>query len=450
MGLVCMLLVVFYTSTQDRIEYRDGHPYDSETYWHQARLENQNQPLRNWKPFVYRMLAPYVVGKAYPPLARTVDHWTAPRGDQANSMPPLLDPEDLLTGFTLLGFASGCLHLVLLFLFLRQYRLSSPIVLGLLLLYIASPLGPFRFSPYFPAFADPLAFVFFFALLWLYKRDPNLRPGTTAALCLLGFFGSFAREIVLLVPLTFLGAHGVRVLRGEARLFGSTSWMHLLPLASIALGLYMTRHLVVEAMGTYSTWGHAQQIWQRNAQFPEVFLVCWFLVLGPFVVWLALGLRERAARGFLARNPELPLYILGMSALAISAGNHTDRFMFWILPGLLPWLGFYLQARVAWPRARWAQVGFFGVLCVVQIVTYRAWLPIPNGNFDSLNYPGTPKHLWLAPFGEPSSFGQTQVAFMEHWSRVRLLLQYAFVASLLAGIWALDRLLARRHEAQAG
>lgn len=434
---VCVALAVSYTTTQERTEYREGRPYDGETYWYQAQLVAADHPIRNWKPFCYRLGAPYVVGK----LAKA-----APE-PPAEGPKPSWDLRDPLDGFTLLGWVCAVLSAVLLYNILRRYGLGQTLCLGLVALYIAHPIGPFRFSPFFPAFSDPLAFVFFFGLFLTYKLDPKLSAGTTAVLCALGFVGAFVRETVLLVPLTFLGVHGWNALRGRTGCFTQRTLFHLLPIASIAIALFFTRLLVDEAMGEYTTLGHAQKIWNRNAQFPEILLLALFTALGPFVFWLLASLCRAPARGFLAQHPEIPIYLVGMLALAVTGGNHTDRFVYWMLVAVLPWFGFLLQERVAWPRTREVRWAFFGLLLVAQGLTYRIFHALPTQDLDSLNFPGEPGWYLLAPYGEGVTFGQTLAAFMTRENRLPLLGQFALLGLLLLGLRMWD---ARRTGKAAG
>ena len=322
---------------------------------------------------------------------------------------------------------------------LRLYGLGPALSWGLLAIWVANPIGPFRFSPFFPAFSDPLAFVFFFALFVGYKLRQELTPGTTFALCALGFVGAFVREIMLLVPLTFLGAFLIRNLRQRGPWLGPQLGLHLLPIASVAIGIAMTRGLVDVPMGEYTTLGHAQKIWARNGQFPEILPLALMTALGPFVLWQLASLRCAPVRRFLGEHPELPIYLLGMLALSVSGGNHTDRFVSWMLVAALPWLGFLLQKRVAWPRTRVIAITFFSILLAAQALTYRMFHGIPTQDLDSLNFPGEPGFRLLAPYGEGVTFGQTLAAFMTRENRLPLLGQFTLLGLVLLALGLWDR-----------
>ncbi len=449
--LVCLGLIAFYSKTQGRIQHQDGHPYDSNQYWGQAKMAREGAPLATHKPFVYRMGAPYMVGTYYRPLATAVEKRLGKATEKGPTEAFGRDPNDLLDGYTWMGFLSGCICLVLLFFILREYGLRAPIALGLVALYIANPHSPIRFSPFFPAFADPLAFVFFFGMFLAYKRHRTMTTGGTLVLCVLGFLGAFVRETILLVPLTFACAHLWRALDkgvSGSRLLSRSTFLHTLPIVSIAVALYMTRGMVDEAMGEYSPLGHAKQIWGRNWESPEILYLCFFMVLGPFVVWLLASLSKAPTYRFLSEHRELVLYCLGMTALSVSGGNHTDRFVFWILPGLLPWLGFLIQERVCWPRKRVIAGAFFGLLLVAQLLAYRTWSIIPTEDINSLSYPGTPQYRVLASYGEGVTFGQMNVAFMAKENRMPLVAQYTALTLLLISLLALDRWLTQSQRPQ--
>ncbi len=446
-ALVCVALIFFYARTQERTQDRKGYPSDGASYFAQSKLVEAERPIKNWAPFVYRMGAPYMVGRWYPVATKWM-HENAPGViPKLQAVGPIaaqtLEPDDMLAGYTWLGFLSGWMTVLLLYGIFRRYGLSRPIAMVLLAVYIANPNSPFRFSPFFPAFSDPFAFVFFFALYWIYKWRENLGPARTLLLCLVGFTGAFVREIVVVVPLAFLGAFFLRFLltaKAERPRALGFVW-YLLPVVVTSMGVYITRQIVepLPVPRPYSLWGHAKMIWEVNLKQPEVILLCLFTSLGLFTTWVLAGLTTSPLRAFLRRNLELVVFLPGMLVLALIGGFHTDRFVFWALPMMLVLAGFLLQEGLALPKSVPLKVVFLGILLVAQILIYRAWLPIPDLEFKYFLRPGEAEHHVLAPYGENANYGQMVSAAMGRGPRLTLLTQFGVLTLILWGILGLDR-----------
>ncbi len=453
--LLCLGLIAAYARTQERITYRNGTPYDAETYWHQARLVENQYPVKNWAPFVYRLATPFVVGAYYPQLANWLQedvpalaHALASIGPKAGSD---LDPNDLLDGFTWLGFLSGLGTILLLYGIFRTYSIAAHIAWLLIAIYIANPNSPFRFSPYYPAFADPFAFTFFWCLFLQYKRGGGL---STLAICIVSFVGALAREVIIAVPLTFLGAFLLEYLLGKRSLSLRPTIYRILPILAAVAGVVATRHLVEhipleDRAREYTTLGHFRVILEKNFNHPSIFALCLFTSLGPFVIWLTTGLLSKRLRSFLADHTELLLFLPGMLCLSAIGGYHTDRFVFWALPGTLILLGFMIQNRVALPQLSPLRWIYLGALMVTTMLTYRVFHSLPDVSNNTLIVPGTPDHLLFAAYGPSTTWGQLTAAAMEPWSRLILLTQFAGLSLFLVFLSYIDHVWTRWSKARS-
>ncbi|MEZ6019057.1 MAG: hypothetical protein R3F17_02860 [Planctomycetota bacterium] len=440
--LLCAATFFGYSRTQERTPYQDGHPYDSAAYWHQAMLVAHGRPVYNWAPFVFRVGAPYAVGAWYPAAVRGIEALApallrlgARFGPKAAGHPK---PDDLLDGYTWLNWFCTLAHLALLYFLMRGYGLRPAITWVLLSVYLANPNSPLRFSLYMPGFVDPAKFVFFFALWLGYQRLREPGPAGTALLCALAFFGALVRETVLLVPLAFLGVEVLRTLR-ERRLHLRRFAPHALILGYGVLGIVLAHHLV-EALPVpdpkkaYHTLSHARQNFLRNWGQPEIYPLCYLTALGPLFLWMLMGLTTRPLRALLGRHLELPLFCVGFALLAPFAGNHTDRFIFWMLPACLVLVGYMAQGALALPAPGPRRVVFVALLIATQILAYRALVPIPAADFEYFSLPGKPSHLWLAPYGEGTNQGQMTAAFMQRGARYWLLGQFALLGLVLGAL----------------
>ncbi len=407
--ILCVVLAVTYTFTQDRIEYEGGHPYDSAVYFQMANQVAAGEGLASYKPFVHRLAVPFIVGKLY--------------------------PEDVLHGFDVVGVAFGVLLVLFLFLLLREYGLSRAMALWMVALYIANPYSPFRYVLFNPANVEPAAFAFILASYWVFKKNPNLTAGSTALLIVLGCLGALVREVVLVVPFTFLGAHLARVVMRKGVRLVSQQTLYLLLILVCTIGaLLATRAMVAEALGPYETLSQVRAAFDRNKQFPEILLLCLFTAIGPLVFVVGASLRNRLLWKYLTINLELPIFLFGMAVLSTIAGNHTDRFVFWLLPGLLPLLGHALsQDWVRLPSAR-AKALFYGPILVAQLLVYRAFVSFPPTDRETLSHPGEASLPLFMNYGEGVNLGQVTVAFMTRPNRIPLLIEFAVLAAYLLAV----------------
>ncbi|MCA9000723.1 MAG: hypothetical protein KDB61_02285 [Planctomycetes bacterium] len=410
--LVCLALAFAYPYTQDRIEFEGGHPYDCNVYHQMAQQLADGAPLAAAKPFVYRLGMPYLAGRFF--------------------------PDDVLHGFEVLGLAFGAALGAFLFALLRAYGLSRAMALWLVALFIANPYSPFRFSPYLPALVDSGALALLIGSFWIYKRSGDLDSRSTAVLMLFGCLGALIREIVIVVPLTFLGAHVIGALfMPEKRLFSKQTLLHATVVGATILAIIATRFMVGEAQGSYETLAQMKAAFARNRQFPEIWILCCLTAIGPLVFALFGSATNGAFWRYLRTHVEVPIYLLGMAILSLVAGNHTDRFVFWMLPGCLILLGQALEG--AWlklesARARWL---FYAPLLAAQILAYRALVPFPPTDHETLSAPGQASLPLFQNYGEGVNLGQITVAFMTRENRIPLLIEFGILALYLTMVWAI-------------
>lgn len=408
--ILCVVLALTYTFTQERIEYEQGRPYDSAVYYQMANQVADGEPIATFKPFVYRLAVPFLVGKFF--------------------------PEDVMHGYDVVGLVFGVLLVLCLFLLLRAYGLSRSMAGWLLALYIANPYSPFRYVPFLPVNVEPATFAFLLASFWVFKANPVLNAKTTALLVVLGCLGALVREVVLVVPLTFLGAHILRCMTsGEARLASKQTVYRVVILSCTIASLVATRYLVADAMGGYETISHMQASFARNRQFPEIILLCALTAIGPLLFVLLGSMGNRSLWRFLGKNLELPIFLVGMAFLSATAGNHTDRFVFWLLPGCLPILGWALHEGWLGLQTKRAKLLFYGPLLAAQLLVYRAFVSFPKTDHETLSQPGEATLPLFMNYGEGANLGQVTVAFMTRPNRIPLLIEFAILAVYLVAVW---------------
>ncbi|MBL4769656.1 MAG: hypothetical protein JKY61_00565 [Planctomycetes bacterium] len=255
-------------------------------------------------------------------------------------------------------------------------------------------------------------------------------------LVVLGCLGALVREVVLVVPLTFLGAHLVRVvLPGETRIKSKQTLYHSLILLATISALVATRLIVKEDLGRYETLSHMRASFERNWHYPDILLLCSLTAVGPLWFVLAGSVRSRALWKFLGEHIELPIFLVGMAFLATVAGNHTDRFVFWLLPGLLPLLGHALSQGWVGLNGTKAKVLFYGPILVAQLLAYRAFVSFPATDHETLSNPGEASLPLFLNYGEGVNLGQVTVAFMTRANRIPLLIEFSVLAVYLLAVW---------------
>lgn len=400
-GLGLLLLGAAYAVTQDRVQWYDGHPYDADDYYHMAVQIASGSPVAVIIPFSYRLAAPFLVAKLF--------------------------PGSIMAGFLGLNLFFGLLILIITgLLFSRCFRSPWTIVAALALL-IANPHGPVRFTKFFPVWTD--AGALFFIVLILYLGSTK-RPTPWLALSLLGFVGVFFREIVLVAPFSLLFAGLWR--SSKDRQPAADSLKLLLPVLSAAAGIGIT-HALVQPSGDYTFSSHALFSLNRHLQSPGILLAAPLTVYGPVLLLLLVRARQTAA--FFLRQPELASYACCIGVLAVFGGTHTDRFLYWAFPALLAAVGAVAEELISGTLTRAGgglrAAALIIVLVLAQALAFRAFHQLPNSNFNSLNDPGRPEFVLLAPYGKNLTLAQMHSAYMHPLQRRAVLLEYGALLTCL-------------------
>jgi len=409
--LVCLIFAVPYGVTQERIRYHDGHPYDAEAYVQMAGQVARHEPLSTWKPYVYRVGLPWLVG--------------------------ILFPNDPMDGFRIVNVVAGALTLCVLWAFLMSFA-PGPAMAITFFLFVANPNGPLRFSHFYPGFTDPPALLCILLIFFVHRRWPGVAPGTIVATSVLTLGGVMFRDMVLAAPAALWAAawsdgrssrDGLR-LRLRALL---SPW--LLPIVVGVAGIALT-HASVTPIGDYASLAGAMDSIQRNLsrhlQLPLAPFVCY----GPILVLLVPY--WRAAWTTLAGHRDLLVYLMLVAVLTLVGGLHTDRFVHWSFPVVLPLLAVAI-GRLISERPSVYSTALIGSIVVAQVLAFRILGTIPNGTYDALVCPGRPS-LWLfGPYGDDVNFAQMYAAYMDGWSRLILLSEYIGFAGWILGLHWLHR-----------
>ncbi len=401
-------LLLFYALTQPRISYGDGHPYDSQSYFHMAQQVADGQPVAELRPFASRVALPWLVGTLF--------------------------PDNLMTGFTVLNLAFAVAGLLLLRLYLKEFLHNEALVLVLLLLFVTNPNSPFRFAHFLPAYTDPPALFFMTLLLLLNRRTSNLNPGMALLLAVTGFAGVLFRELVISAVLVVSFCQC-------ARLQGSFPFIRLhsmkalglagVPILAALAGISMANS-VVESTGDYQYHVQALGVVKQLLQQESIYPLAWFTAFGMIPAIVLLGLNRQLLR-FLAANQDVTLFLGGMAVLAAVAGFHTDRLVFWAYPAVLVVFGKVL-ASLSWSDSGGLlKVLFFVPLIVAQGLAFRVFFPIPDDVYGALQDPGAAPSLLLAVYGDGANLGQLYASTMFPADRLLLLAQF-MVMTLYFGI----------------
>lgn len=396
-GLILMIIAATYAYTQDRILWHDGHPYDADSYYQMALQVAEGRPISAEKPFVYRLATPTIVGKLF--------------------------SGNIMEGFWTLNFLFGLGILwISALLFQRYFRAPWTVVIAIALI-ITNPEGPVRFSAFFPVFTDAGALFFIVAILFV---GVSRQPIPWLVISLLSFVGVFFREVVMAAPLALLlGGLWRSFLTRDRHSFGL--WL-VLPVLSAAAGIAAT-HLIVESSGDYTFSSHALFSLSRHVQHPSILLAAPLTVYGPVILLLIVMLRQTAT--FISENPELVCYAGLIGVLSVFGGTHTDRFIFWAFPAVLPAFGVLMEKLFI--DTKWSiriGVTMFSLISC-QALAFRAFQSIPNADFDALINPGRPALVLFAPYGKGINFAQLCSAYMSGTQRHIVLMEYGALLALL-------------------
>ncbi|MCB1672751.1 MAG: hypothetical protein R3F41_17920 [Gammaproteobacteria bacterium] len=399
-----LALLVFYALSQPRVSFGEGHPYDSQSYFHMAQQVAAGQPVEELRPFASRVALPWLVGKLFP------DH--------------------LMTGFTVLNLAFGAGGLILLGLYLREFLRSDALILALLILAVSSPNFPFRFVFYLPAYADPAALFFMLLLLVLNRRITGLDAKSALFLGAIGFIGVLFRELVFCAVLLVCFCQAAKLRRQfpfmELRSL-KTILLATVPLLATLAGIVLANALVVST-GDYryqvQMLGVVNQLLQKTSIYP----LAWCTAFGvlPGIILLRLNRRMLV---FLGTHQDVLLYLLGMALVAATAGFHTDRLVFWAYPAVLVLFGRVMETLPWSDTDRLRKVLFFAPLIVVQALAFRIFLPIPDDVNGALQNPGAAPMLVFSVYGDAANLGQLYAASMLPGDRLVLLSQFVLAAA---------------------
>lgn len=399
--------VAYYAAIQPLSTFGEGHPYDAESYFVMAQQVSVGEPIVEQRPFVHRVALPYLVGKLF--------------------------PDNIMLGFKAINLLFAFATLVLLFHFLRFYIKSVTVVLCLLLLYVSSPISSFRFLHFIPVFTDTPALFFMLLLLHINNKIERLNLASCAAISLIGFVGVLFREIVLCSMLVLAFNQGLEFARKVPflRIKSLDQIAYgIVVLAACAAGLWVT-HGLVEGAGPYTYSQSIVQIIYTLWMQPLIYPLAWLVAYGAIPILLVFGFNSEM-RDFLQNNVSITLFIIGIAMLAMVAGYHTDRFLYWAYPAVLVMFGKFLcSSRIVAAPLFW-KFFIFAPMIVVQILSSRALLPIPDDLAGALFDPGKADRLLFAAYGETANFGQTYAASMLRENRITLLLQFTGYAAYTA------------------
>jgi hypothetical protein len=404
-------VILLYGFTQPPIVSGDGHPYDSQSYYHMAEQVAAGERIEELRPFASRVALPWLVGKLF--------------------------PADLMLGFTVLNIAFALGGLLLLGLFLREFLRSEWLVWSLLLLTVVNPNSPVRFVFYLPAYTDPPALFFITLLLLLNRRIATLNLRTALVFATAGFVGALFRELVLCAVLvtSFCQCASLSVSAPWLRLKSfSALGLALVPVAATLAGIWLA-NAAVESTGSYQYLVQAQRVITQLVQQPTIYPLAWLTAFGLIPVIILLRLNHRLL-GFLGANQDILLYLLGLSLLALVAGFHTDRLVLWAYPAVLVVFGKVLECLPWRDTDRLRKVLFFGPLVLVQTLTFRVFLPIPGDEGGQLFDPGAAPALLFSAYGEAANLGHFYASSMVPGDRITLLIQFALMAVYFGALLA--------------
>ncbi len=415
--LVCALVAAAYGLTQDRIAYGDGYPYDAASYMQMAKEVTANQVMAAEKPFVYRVGLPYLVGRFF--------------------------AADPLDGFRLLNLAFGAATLCVLYALLRYFTTNRTVIAAVLLVFVANPNGPFRFAYFYPALTDGPALLVILSILYINMRWDRPSLAKALATSALTLAGVLFREIVLIAPCALLcaacfnRAFGGRENREDCR---HAIPFSIAPVATGLLGIYLS-HKLVQPIGTYTFLNHATSALSRNISNPSIYVLSVFTSYGPLMLLMIIQWRTVFWEG-LRDRPERAAFLGLILIIAVIGGYHTDRFMYWAFPVIVPLQALAIE-RLFRLRASVYSAALIGSIVVTQLLAYRALGTLPNADFDALSDPGHPPWMIFAPYGDGINFAQIYAAYMGFRSRMILSAEYVALAGWICFLWWRGNLHAR-------
>ena len=356
-------------ATQPRIAVADGRGFDGAEYWNMAvKFANGERPEGQWR-YVRRIGTPILAAIA--------------------------DSVDPLEGFQIVNVAATFISAVLLLLWFRRFIDTAWLRVALVALWATHWLQLVRFTVFYPALIDPWTQVACFAglncIAW-YEAKPGLRAA--AAVAAISVIGIFFRELVILVPLTFLFARNPALqhlrrfpfvhLRGFPRL---EQWV---PLAlAWAAFVWIGTYVIANDPGFSSPEFLEQRAYDRN---PIEYLLGWMSAFGPalFIVlfdW-------RTAVDFFSRHKVFLAYTAGVAVIGWAGSVLSERHALnSASPIVYMLLGQTIERHRAWFRSP-VLVTF---LLATQAIVHRLFWVTPQ--YDS-ELRRVPPHVLLTPVGD--------------------------------------------------
>jgi hypothetical protein len=371
----------------------------------------RHEPMSADKPFIFRVALPWLVGTLF--------------------------PHDLLDGFRTLNVATGVLTLGVLSLFLTRFATGTAVAI-VLFLFVANPNGPLRFSHFYPGLTDAPALLCILLIFFVHQQWPRSSLGKIATVSVLTLVGVTFREITVTAPVALWGGAALAAgIRGDGvwpRLRALLSpW--LVPIAAGVAGIVIT-HVSVTANGDYAFITKSLASVRHNQSHPLMLPLALFTAYGPCLILL--GPYWPAVWAKLTEHREFSVYLMLITALALVGGTHTDRFVYWSFPVVLPLLSVAIGSLIGERRSVYL-VALIGSIVVSQILAFRIFGAFPNGDFDAVTSSGHPS-LWLfGPYGDNANFAQMYAAYMDGSSRLILLSEYVGLIGWILTLHWLNR-----------
>ena len=405
---ILLLAVFYYSFSQPAISLNDGHPFDSQSYFKMAKQAAAGESISELKPFAYRVALPYLVGTFF--------------------------KNDLDLGFKVLNLGFGLLTLILMIDYFKHFKLRNVTILVLLILFVVNPNSVFRFSQFIPAYTDPAGLFFVLLFMVMGYRVKNITISMGFGLLVLAFIGVLFREIALSGVLVFIYAQCFELKARSPFLAVDLTKKLLiccLPLAGALWGIFLT-HRVINATGGYLFSDTIVGVISQLANQPSIYFVSWLTAFGVIPVVLLIGLNRKILI-FLRENQSVTVFLLGSILLSLVSGFHTDRIVFWSYPAVLLLFGYFIENSPVTDSSLSFKLLFYMPLGIVQIISNRVFLSIPDDPFGKLFSPGPAEHIYFAPYGNVT-LGHIYGSTMIIEDRITLLYQFGMLAIYLVSL----------------
>ena len=401
-----LLLAAFsYGFSQPAISLNGGHPFDAQSYFTMAEQTAAGESISELTPFAYRVALPYLVGTFF--------------------------KDDLDLGFKSINLGFGLLTLILMIDFFKSYKLRNLTILVLLILFVVNPNSVFRFSHFIPAYTDPAGLFFVLLFMVMSYRVKNITISMGCCLFILAFISVLFREIALCGVLVFIYAQCFEL---KARLpflvvdMTKKILICCLPLAGALCGIFLT-HQVINATGGYLFSDTIVGVIRQLADQPSIYFVSWLTAFGVIPVVLLIGLNRKMFI-FLSENQSVAIFLFGSILLSLASGFHTDRIVFWAYPAVLLLFGYFVENSPVTDSSIIFKLLFYLPLAIVQAISNRVFLSIPDDPFGNFFSPGLAERIYFAPYGNVN-LGHTYGSTMVVEDRITLLYQFGILAIYL-------------------